>query len=118
MRGTKIYGCDICQKSSPFSIRFTEPAREPGYAARGPGERPVGVEDASRETSPGPPGGPLHPGTDAPSLVAPLEMALDPEAWEAFSRGSAAREGLSEAASSEEDAWVSAELEDATSKTG
>jgi epoxyqueuosine reductase len=28
---------------------------------------------------------------EAPSLVALLEMALDPEAWEAFSRGSAIR---------------------------
>jgi epoxyqueuosine reductase len=141
----------------------------------------VGVEaepssspgDISHETSTGPSGGPLHPGTDAPSLIALLEMALDPEAWEAFSRGSAirrggragfarnvcvalgnwgapeavpvlaraladpdplvrghaawalgrvggagAREGLSGAASSEEDAWVSAELEDARSKAG
>jgi epoxyqueuosine reductase len=34
---------------------------------------------------------PVHPGTDAPSLVALLEMALDPEAWESFSRGSAIR---------------------------
>jgi len=139
----------------------------------------VGVEDGSRETSssretcPPTPGSSLHPGTDAPSLVALLKMALDPEAWEAFSRGSAirragragfarnicvalgnwgspeavpvltraladpeplvrghaawalgrvggaaAREGLFGAASSEEDAWVSAELEDATSKAG
>jgi len=51
----------------------------------------VGVEDGSRETSLAPSGGPLHPGTDAPLLVALLEMALDPEAWEAFSRGSAIR---------------------------
>jgi epoxyqueuosine reductase len=139
----------------------------------------VGVEVGSRETSssretcPPTPGSSLHPGTDAPSLVALLEMALDPEAWEAFSRGSAirragragfarnvcvaignwgspgalpvlsraladpeplvrghaawalgrvggaaAREALSGAASSKQDAWVSAELEDATSKAG
>jgi len=57
----------------------------------------VGVEDGSRETSPSretcppTPGSSLHPGTDAPSLVALLDMALDPEAWEAFSRGSAIR---------------------------
>jgi hypothetical protein len=79
----------------PFPTRFAEPAREPGYAARGPGEAPVGVEadgsDASAETSSSPRGGPLHPGTDAPSLVALLEMALDPDEWEAFSRGSAIR---------------------------
>jgi len=85
------------QESCPFPTRFAEPAREPGYAARGPGERPVGVEDGSRETSSAretfrrPSDGPLHPGTDAPSLVALLELALDPEAWEAFSRGSATR---------------------------
>jgi epoxyqueuosine reductase len=58
----------------------------------------VGVEaeaspgpGASYETSSRLSGGPLHPGTDAPSLVALLEMALDPNAWEAFSRGSATR---------------------------
>jgi hypothetical protein len=130
---------------------------------------PLGTHETSPESS----GGPLHPGTDAPSLVALLEMALDPNAWEAFSRGSAirragragfarnvcvalgnwgspeavpvltralgdpeslvrghaawalgrvggtaAREELSGAASSEENAWVSAELEEATSKAG
>jgi epoxyqueuosine reductase len=129
-----------------------------------------GRDDASCETSSAPSDRPLHPGTDAPSLVALLEIALDSHAWEAFSRGSAirragfarnvcvalgnwgspeavpmltralgdpeslvrghaawalgrvvgaaAREVLSGAASSEEDAWVSAELEDATSKAG
>jgi hypothetical protein len=51
----------------------------------------MGVEDGSRETFRRPSDGPLHPGTGAPSLVALLEMALDPEAWEAFSRGSATR---------------------------
>ena len=45
----------------------------------------------SHETSSRLSGAPLHPGTDAPSLVALLDMALDPEAWEAFSRGSAIR---------------------------
>jgi epoxyqueuosine reductase len=138
----------------------------------------VGVEGVvapgtSRETSPESASGPLHPGTDAPSLVALLEMALDPQAWDAFSRGSAirragrpgfarnvcvalgnrgspevvpvlaraladpeslvrghaawalgrvggaaAREVLSGPASCEEDAWVSAELENARSKAG
>ncbi|TVP43839.1 MAG: hypothetical protein EA350_12865 [Gemmatimonadales bacterium] len=72
-------------------MRFAEPAREPGYAARGPGEVPVGVDDVSHETPSRPFGGPLHPGTDAPSLIDLLEMALDPDAWEAFSRGSAIR---------------------------
>jgi len=92
----KRLSCHISQESCPFPTRFAEPAGEPGYAARGPGEAPVGVEvearpNASHETPPQLSDGPLHPGTDAPSLVALLEMALDPEAWEAFSRGSAIR---------------------------
>jgi hypothetical protein len=93
---TKRLSCHICQEVCPFPLRFAEPAREPGYAARGPGEAPVGVEaksvsDVSNEMSSRPSGDPLHPGTDAPSLVALLDMVLDPEAWEAFSRGSAIR---------------------------
>ena len=31
------------------------------------------------------------PGTDSPSLVELLRVALDPEAWDAFTRGSAIR---------------------------
>jgi len=108
--GNRVYGCDICQESCPFPLRFAEPAREPGYAARGPGEAPVGVEalpekdvscetsglerapdarprSVSHETRPGP----AHPGTAAPSLIALLEMALYPKTWKAFSRGSAIR---------------------------
>ena len=74
-------------------MKFAEEAAEPGYAARGPGERPVGVEavadeDVSAETSSGVS---LHPGTDSPSLTELLRMALDEDAWEAISRGSAIR---------------------------
>src|SRR5690606_12941909 len=76
--GNRIYGCDICQEVCPFNRRFGPERPEPRYAARGPGERPPGVEalpgeeDVSAET---------HPGTAAPTLVALLETALDEAAW-------------------------------------
>ncbi len=112
LMGNRVYGCDICQEVCPFNVKFAEEAAEPGYAARGPGERPVGVEaigpagpgsesgttggklakeGSSAETSHGPGGRPVHPGTDAPSLVELLRMALSEERWESFSRGSAIR---------------------------
>lgn len=53
--------------------------------ARGPGERPVGVEPEPGESHVS------HPGTAAPPLVELLSTALDEEAWHAFSRGSAIR---------------------------
>jgi epoxyqueuosine reductase len=87
LMGNRVYGCDICQEVCPWNERFAEEAAEPGYAARGPGDLPVGVEalpgvDVSAET---------HPGTEAPSLVELLSTALDEDAWECFSRGSAIR---------------------------
>ena len=97
-------------------MKFAEEAAEPGYAARGPGELPVGVEPlpGGSGSAPGSSGGSmpeegvpaepcqaggrglddsefLHPGTDSPSLVELLRMALDEDVWEAFSRGSAIR---------------------------
>jgi epoxyqueuosine reductase len=57
---------------------------EPALAARAPGEPPFGVQrepGASRS----------HPGTDSPSLIALLEVALEEAAWDSFSRGSAIR---------------------------
>jgi epoxyqueuosine reductase len=79
-----VFGCDICQEVCPFTIRFSQSTSEPAFAARAPGEPPFGVQlekGASRS----------HPGTDSPSLIALLEMALDEAAWDAFSRGSAVR---------------------------
>jgi len=148
LMGNRVYGCDICQEVCPFNARFAERTTEPRYAARGPGELPVGVEalpgeraveageasgggrgsdaggydedrrdgaaglpgdvsaethrdrgarggarptsgDVSAETSDV--GSPLHPGTETPSLVELLAMALDEDRWEVFSRGSAIR---------------------------
>jgi epoxyqueuosine reductase len=82
--GNRVFGCDICQEVCPFSIRFSKATSEPAFAVRGPGQPPVGVQlepGASRS----------HPGTDSPSLIALLEVALDDAAWDAFSRGSAIR---------------------------
>lgn len=91
LMGNRVYGCDICQEVCPWNERFAEESAEPGYAARGPGDLPVGVEplpggDVSAETS-----GRrhAHPGTWAPSLVALMRMTR--EDWDAFSRGSAIR---------------------------
>ncbi len=103
--GNRIYGCDICQEVCPFNVRFAEEAAEPGYAARGPGERPVGVSalpgemtvvaDVPAETRRAGPAGPrgvrnpAHPGTHAPSLMELIRMTRHD--WDAFSRGSAIR---------------------------
>lgn len=104
--GNRVYGCDICQEVCPFNVRFAEEADEPGYAARGPGELPTGVEpvrgvealpgdgsvarparsDVSAETSGREH---AHPGTAAPSLVELMGMTR--EEWDTFSRGSAIR---------------------------
>jgi hypothetical protein len=90
------------QEVCPFSRKFSTTAWEPSYAARGPGERPVGVEamagegdaastDATATDSAESRGEPVHPGTDGPSLVDLLRTALSGKSWEAFSRGSAIR---------------------------
>jgi len=83
--GNRVFGCDICQEVCPWNQRFAAEAGEPGYAARGAGERPVGVEalpaeDVSAET---------HPGTETPPLVELMHMTRDD--WDTFSRGSAIR---------------------------
>lgn len=99
--GNRVFGCDICQEVCPFNIRFPELTREPSFAARGPAERPLGVEaEGGRGTDsrPGPhsvvngagePLEPWHPGTRGPSLVDLMGMTRGE--WDAFSRGSAIR---------------------------
>lgn len=108
--GNRVYGCDICQEVCPFNVKFAEETAEPGYAARGQGERPAGVEAVPGvEALPGGRGGrgvsaetpedvsaetrgfgnPAHPGTHVPSLVELMRMTRDE--WDAFSRGSAIR---------------------------
>lgn len=92
--GNRVFGCDICQEVCPWNERFPAAHPEPAYAARGPGQRPPGVEAVPGEAE-GPDRGatldPLHPGTADPPLVELLAMALDPGAWESFSRGSSIR---------------------------
>lgn len=102
--GNRVLGCDICQEVCPWNgPKFARITREPGFMGRGPGEAPHGV-DRSRGTRPRAgrvtlPGGgeaagegwPSHPGTMAPGLVDLMEMGLDEERWDAFSRGSPIR---------------------------
>jgi epoxyqueuosine reductase len=97
--GNRVFGCDICQEVCPFNVRFARETTEPGYAARGPGERPFGVEALPREGAVEADGDvsgeargigkPPHPGTSTPSLVDLMRMTR--EDWDAFSRGSAIR---------------------------
>jgi len=78
----------ITQERCPYNVRFAGDVVEPDYAARGPGESPVGVHPTASSAG--------HPGTESPSLVELLRTALDEESWESFSRGSALRRAARE----------------------
>jgi epoxyqueuosine reductase QueG len=77
----------------PFNLKFSEPAAEPGYAAHGPGERPVGVEAPAGEDVAVEPRRArrrqTHPGTEAPPLIELMRMTR--EEWDLWTRGSAIR---------------------------
>jgi hypothetical protein len=72
------------QEVRPFIRTFSTPSGETAYASRAPGESPSGVQAEPGSSS-------SHPGTDAPSLIELLEMALDEASWDSFSKGSAIR---------------------------
>jgi epoxyqueuosine reductase len=106
--GNRVFGCDICQEVCPFNRRFAKPTRETAFAARGPGEAPLGVQPLAARTTAARPTGtrggpprhesrstrgapPWHPGTAAPSLIDLMSTALDESSWDDFSRGSPIR---------------------------
>lgn len=72
----------IKQEVCPWNGRFRAEPVDARYAARGPGERLVGVEPLPDEDA-------EHPGTRAPALVE--LMAMTESAWNRYSRGSAIR---------------------------
>jgi epoxyqueuosine reductase len=83
--GNHVFGCDVCQEVCPWNgEKRLKVAAEPDYAARGPGQAPHGVGPESSTSA-------RFAGTDSPSLIELLRTALDPDAWDAFSRGSAIR---------------------------
>jgi hypothetical protein len=97
IRDSKRVSRHITQERCPYNIRFASDAVEPGYAARGPGEPPGGVEplDTPEIRHPGTESPSLIallgslPGTEAPSLVELMRMSY--EEWDVSTRGSAIR---------------------------
>lgn len=80
--GNRIFGCDICQEVCPWN-RFADPAGDPAYAARGPGEVPAGVEPLPGEAEV------AHPGTTQPHL---LDLFAMTEAeWSVWARATPLR---------------------------
>lgn len=81
---------EVCPWNSEKVVQL---AAEPGFSARGPGEAPVGVEPLGprRDLGQMVEDGSSHPGTHAPSLIELMEVGLDEEAWDDFSRGSPIR---------------------------
>jgi epoxyqueuosine reductase len=80
---------EVCPWNSPKFVRRTG---EPDFAPRP--ERPHAHAHAHAPTTAGGrgvAGAGMLPGTQAPSLIDLLDMALDEAAWDSFSRGSAVR---------------------------
>ena len=80
--GNRVFGCDICQEVCPWN-RFADAEGDPAYAARGPGQRPTGVQALPGEE------GAAHPGTAAPHLIDLFRMTETE--WEVWSRAAPLR---------------------------